>query len=220
MAEITVRAPGDSTSGTYFDYMKTVYARAGFPEMIQLPLTSFDNNFELHGMAAESWTQSEDGLTWTFTLREGLTFSDGEPLTAEDFVFALQRAATSGYDFAWYWDFAGGIKGWKEVTEGTAGPETLGIVAVDDRTIQVTTNTPKPYLPSVVSLWYPVPKHMVDQYGDDYATMSKPSSLRAPSCWSPGKSPTIPWFWSATRPIPGRGRAWWTGGNRPVARRA
>ncbi len=170
VAEITVRAPGDSTSGTYFDYMKTVYARAGFPEMIQLPLTSFDNNFELHGMAAESWTQSEDGLTWTFTLREGLTFSDGEPLTAEDFVFALQRAATSGYDFAWYWDFAGGIKGWKEVTEGTAGPETLGIVAVDDRTIQVTTNTPKPYLPSVVSLWYPVPKHMVDQYGDDYAT--------------------------------------------------
>lgn len=170
VAEITVRAPGDSTSGTYFDYMKTVYARAGFPEMIQLPLTSFDNNFELHGMAAESWTQSEDGLTWTFTLREGLTFSDGEPLTAEDFVFALQRAATSGYDFAWYWDFAGGIKGWKEVTEGTAGPETLGIVAVDDRTIQVTTNTPKPYLPSVVSLWYPVPKHMVDQHGDDYAT--------------------------------------------------
>jgi peptide/nickel transport system substrate-binding protein/oligopeptide transport system substrate-binding protein len=169
-AQITVSAPGDSTSGTYFDYMKTVYARAGFPEMIQLPLTSFDNNFELHGMAAESWTQSEDGLTWTFTLREGLTFSDGEPLTAEDFVFALQRAATSGYDFAWYWDFAGGIAGWKAVTEGTAGPETLGIVAVDDRTIQVTTSTPKPYLPSVVSLWYPVPKHMVDQYGDDYAT--------------------------------------------------
>jgi peptide/nickel transport system substrate-binding protein/oligopeptide transport system substrate-binding protein len=170
LAETIVHAPGDSTSGTYFDYMKTVYARAGNPEMVQLPLTSFDANFELHGMAAESWSQSEDGLTWTFTLREGLTFSDGEPLTAEDFVFALQRAASTGYDFAWYWDFAGGIAGWKEVTEGKAGPETLGVVALDDRTIQVTTVTPKPYLPSVVSLWYPVPKHMVDQYGDDYAT--------------------------------------------------
>ena len=169
-AQTTVRAPGDSTSGTYMDYMKTVYARAGFPEMTQLPLTSFDNNFELHGLAAESWEQSEDGLTWTFTLREGLVFSDGEPLTAEDYVFALQRAATTGYDFAWYWDFAGGIAGWKAVTEGTAGPETLGLRAVDDRTIEVTTATPKPYLPSVVSLWYPVPVHMVEQYGDDWAT--------------------------------------------------
>ena len=47
---------------------------------------------------------------------------------------------------------------------------TLGVRAVDDLTIEVTTATPKPYLPSVVSLWYPVPKHMVDQHGDDYAT--------------------------------------------------
>jgi peptide/nickel transport system substrate-binding protein/oligopeptide transport system substrate-binding protein len=164
-----VSAPGESTSGAYMDYMKTVYARAGFPEMIQLPLTSFDNEYELHGMAAESWEQSEDGLTWTFRLRPGLTFSDGEPLTAEDYVFALQRAASSGYDFGWYWDFAGGIEGWKEVAENGADPATLGIRAVDDLTIEVTTATPKPYLPSVVSLWYPVPKHMVDQHGDDYA---------------------------------------------------
>jgi peptide/nickel transport system substrate-binding protein/oligopeptide transport system substrate-binding protein len=165
-----VSAPGDSTSGTHLDYMKTVYARAGFPEMLQLSLTTFDNEYQLHGMAAESWTQSEDGLTWTFVLREGLTFSDGHPLTAEDYVFALQRAATTGYDFAWYWDFAANIVNWKAVTEGTADVSTLGVRAVDDRTIEVTTATPKPYLPSVVTLWYAVPKHMVDQYGDDYAT--------------------------------------------------
>ncbi len=169
-AQVSVTAPGESTSGAYMDYMKTVYARAGFPEMIQLPLTTFDNEYELHGMAAESWEQSEDGLTWTFRLRPGLVFSDGEPLTAEDYVFALQRAAAGGYDFGWYWDFAGGIANWKEVAENGADPSTLGVRAVDDLTIEVTTATPKPYLPSVVSLWYPVPKHMVDQYGDDYAT--------------------------------------------------
>jgi peptide/nickel transport system substrate-binding protein/oligopeptide transport system substrate-binding protein len=165
----SVTAPGDSTTGTYMDYMKTVYARAGYPELIQLPLTGFDNEYQLHGLAAESWSQSEDGLTWTFTLREGLVFSDGEPLTAEDYVFALQRAATSGYDFAWYWDFAGGIANWGAVTRGEADVSTLGVAAIDDRTIQVTTATPKPYLPSVVTLWYAVPKHMVDQYGDNYA---------------------------------------------------
>lgn len=164
-----VNAPGDNTTGTYADYMKTVYARAGYPEMLQLSLTSFDHNYELHGIAAESWEQSEDGLTWTFTLRDGLKFSDGHPLTAEDYVFALERAATGGYDFAWYWDFAAGIKNWKAVTEGEADVSTLGIRAVDDRTIEVTTETPKPYLPSVVSLWYSVPKHVVDELGDDYA---------------------------------------------------
>ena len=85
------------------------------------------------------------------------------PLTAEDYVFALQRAATEGYDFSWYWDFAGGIKNWKDVTEGKADVATLGLQAVDDKTLEVTTDAPKPYLPSVVSLWYPVPKHQCRQ---------------------------------------------------------
>jgi len=169
LAAQTVSAPGESTSGTYVDYMRTVYARAGFPEMTALSLTSFDDNYELMGMAAESWTQSEDGLSWTFVLREGLKWSDGQPLTAEDYVFALQRAATTGYDFNWYWDFAANIAGWKDVTQNGADVATLGLVVVDDRTIQVTTNTPKPYLPSVVSLWYPVPKHQWDIHGDEYA---------------------------------------------------
>jgi oligopeptide transport system substrate-binding protein len=169
-AETTVYSAGDSTSGTYMDYMKTVYARAGNPEIVMLPLTSFDNNFKLNPMAAESWSQSADGLTWTFKLRDGLVWSDGVPLTAGDYIFALQRAATTGYDFAWYWGYAGGIANWDAVTKGTADVKTLGIKAVDDKTIEVTTATPKPYLPGVVSLWYPVPKHVVDKLGDDYAT--------------------------------------------------
>ena len=102
VAQTTVYSAGDSTSGTYMDYMKTVYARAGTPEIIQLPLTTFDNEYTLNPMAAESWSQSEDGLVWTFKLRGGLVWSDGAPLKASDYIFALQRAATTGYDFAWY----------------------------------------------------------------------------------------------------------------------
>ncbi|GHA18407.1 ABC transporter substrate-binding protein [Devosia pacifica] len=165
----TVIAPSGSTAGTYMDYMKTVYDRGTGSELLQIPLATFDKEFELTPMAAESWEQSEDGLTWTFHLRDGLVWSDGEPLTAEDYVFALERAATTGYDFAWYWDFAGGIDGWQEVTEGEADASALGLNAVDDHTIEVTTTAPKPYFPAVTSLWYPVPKHMVDEYGDDWA---------------------------------------------------
>ncbi len=127
LAQTKLTVPGGSTTGTYMDYMKTVYARASARAAADLRLTSFDNEYQLTPLAAESWTQSEDGLTWTFKLRDGLVWSDGEPLTAEDYVFALQHAAVSGYDFAWYWDFAGGIQNWKEVTEGKADASTLGL---------------------------------------------------------------------------------------------
>ena len=50
-----------------------------------------------------------------------------------------------------------------------ADPSTLGIKAVDDTTLEVTTDAPKSYFPGVASLWYPVPKHVVDKLGDDYA---------------------------------------------------
>jgi len=162
-AETTVYATHDSTSGSYVDYMKTVYARAGKPELLSLPLTSFDKEFELQGMAAESWSQSEDGLTWTFNLRSGLLWSDETPLTANDYIFALTRAATTGYDFAWYWGFAGGIKNWGDVTDGKMDVSEVGIRAIDDNTIEVVTETVKPYLPSVVSLWYPVPRTLASQ---------------------------------------------------------
>ena len=131
-AQSTVTAPGGNTSGTYMDYMKTVYDRAGAPEITALPLTEFDADFKLNPMGAASWTQSADGLTWTFKLQPNLVWSDGEKLTAEDYVFALQRAAKEGYDFNWYWAFAGGIKGWADVTgDKHADPSTLGIKAVD-----------------------------------------------------------------------------------------
>src|SRR6185437_7712528 len=168
-ADSTVTAPGGTTSGTYMDYMKTVYNRAGAPEITSLPLTEFDNEYKLNPMGAASWTQSADGLTWTFKLQPGLVWSDGVPLTAEDYVFALQRAAKEGYDFNWYWSFAGGIKGWSDVTDKKADVSVLGLKAVDDKTIEVTTDAPKSYFPGVASLWYPVPKHVVDKLGDDYA---------------------------------------------------
>jgi ABC-type oligopeptide transport system substrate-binding subunit len=170
LAETKLTVPGGSTTGTYMDYMKTVYARASGAELLQEPLTSFDNEYQLTPLAASSWEQSADGLTWTFHLRDGMKWSDGEPVTAGDYVFALQHAATSGYDFAWYWSFAGGIKNWDDVTAGKADVSTLGLGAPDDKTLTVTTAAPKPYLPGVVSLWYPVPKHQFDKFGDDWAT--------------------------------------------------
>ena len=56
------------------------------------------------------------------------------------------------------------------MTDGKADVSTLGLKAVDDKTLEITTNAPKPYLPGVVCLWYPVPKHQFDKFGDDWST--------------------------------------------------
>lgn len=206
-AQSTITGPGNIGTGTYFDYMHTVYARAGAPEIAQLPLTGFDKEFKLQPLAAKSWSVSADGLTWTFKLRKGLVWSDGVPLTAKDFVFALKHAATSGYDFSWYWSFAGGIKNWVPVTKGTMDVSKLGIKQIGDYTIQVTTETPKPYLPGVVSLWYPVPKHVWDKYGDEWAVNVKTIVTSGPfvlDSWEKSnnnmvfsKSPTYKGPWQA-----------------------
>ncbi len=159
--------------GTYMDMMKTIYNRAGQPDLIQIPISAYDKNFELHPIAAESWSVSDDGLVWTIKLRPGLLWSDGKPLTADDFVFGLQRAVKSGYDFSWFWSWAGGVKNWTKVEKGELGLESLGVKALDARTIQVTTDSPKPYFPDICAYWWAVPKSAVEKYGDEYATKAE-----------------------------------------------
>lgn len=168
-SEQVLRIPLQYT-GSYMDIMKTMYNRVGRPEIIQESLVRFDKNYDLHPGAAKEWEVSEDGLTWTFHLYEDLKWSDGKPLTAEDYVFALERILKKGYDFAWYYSFAAGIKNWKKVQSGDLPLDKVGVRAVDDHTIEVTTEEPKPYLPSVFSWWFPVPEHIVELYGDEYAT--------------------------------------------------
>ena len=159
--------------GTYMDMMKTIYNRAGQADLIQIPIAAYDKNYDLHPIAAESWSCSADGLVWTIKLRPGLLWSDGHPLTSEDFVFGLQRAVKGGYDFSWYWSWAGGIKNWSKVEKGDLGIDQLGVKALDKLTIQVSTEAPKPYFPGICSYWWAIPKHAVDKYGDEYATKAE-----------------------------------------------
>jgi len=155
------------------DWMKTVYNNAGQSVLVQVPLTAYDKDGNVHGLAAERWEVSEDGLTWTFVLRENLKWTDGEDLTADDFAFALQRAVTQGYDFSWYWAWAAGVKNWSAVEAGELPLEELGVRAVDTRSLQLTSTEPKAYIPGVCAYWFPVPRHVNDQYGDEWAASDK-----------------------------------------------
>jgi oligopeptide transport system substrate-binding protein len=121
----------------------------------------------LPGMA-ERWETSPDGLTWTFHLRDA-QWSDGQPVTADDFVYAYRRIlkpeTASVYAYLVYL-----LKNGQAVNEGKAAPETLGAKALDAHTLQLTLEHPAPYLPELLkhSSFYPVPRHVVEKYGDDW----------------------------------------------------
>ena len=117
------------------------------------------------GMATR-WTVSPDGLVWTFTLRDA-QWSDGAPVTAEDFAFAFRRLedpkTAAVYAYLFYL-----IKGAQAINEGKANPDALGVRALDAHTFQITLNHPAPYLPQMLmhQIVLPVPEHVVQRWGE------------------------------------------------------
>ena len=108
---------------------------------------------------------SEDALTYTIKLRDDLTWSDGEALTAEDFAFSLRRlfdpeAGASGYYYSFYTDIVGG-----EEAAGGGPLEDVGVAAVGERTLEIRLVQPRPTLLTLLSLWpaYPVREDVVSQ---------------------------------------------------------
>ncbi|MBU1289212.1 MAG: peptide ABC transporter substrate-binding protein, partial [Alphaproteobacteria bacterium] len=115
---------------------------------------------------ADSYETSEDGLVWTFRLGD-YVWSDGTPVTAGNFVYALRRIQkpeiASQYASLLYV-----IKNAAKVNSGELPPEELGVRAIDDKTLEITLGYPAPYLPGLLTHYttYPVPEHVVEQYGD------------------------------------------------------
>jgi oligopeptide transport system substrate-binding protein len=116
---------------------------------------------------AESWTVSEDQLTWTFKLRQ-TNWSDGQPLTAHDFVYSLRRLVDPATLGAVYASVQFTIKNAQKVNAGELSTDQLGVRAVDDYTLEIQLEYPAPYLPGLLKHYtaYPVPKHVIDVHGD------------------------------------------------------
>ena len=134
-----------------------------------LGLTTFDAAANIVPGAAQGWKVSDDGLTWTFELRDGLTWSDATPLTAGDFVYAFRRllepatAASLAY-------FMYPLANAAAVNAGELPPSELGVKAPDPKTLVLTLEKPYPYLPErlLYPTAYPVPRHVIERHGDDW----------------------------------------------------
>ncbi|WP_275288961.1 peptide ABC transporter substrate-binding protein [Halomonas elongata] len=126
----------------------------------------------LPGMAT-SWDVSDDGRTYTFHLREDAAWSDGEPVTAEDFVFGWQHLLdpqnASKYAYMLY-----PVVGAEAVNTGEKSLDALGVASLDDgRTFQVELTAPTPYFIQLLTHYtaYPAPKHAIEEYGKDWVKL-------------------------------------------------
>ncbi|WP_106478992.1 peptide ABC transporter substrate-binding protein [Phytohalomonas tamaricis] len=125
----------------------------------------------LPGVASE-WASSEDGLSWTFTLRDDAKWSDGQPVVAEDFVLAFRRVLNPK-NASVYANLLYPLKNAAAINKGEADLSTLGVSAKDDHTLVLTLEGNTPYLPTLMAhiIAAPVPSHLVKQYGNDWTEL-------------------------------------------------
>ncbi len=128
-----------------------------------------------HSGAAESWTISPDGKVYTFKLRAGNVWSDGSPVTADDFVFSMRRAldpATAAEYAAMLYPIAGAEEANKDASKLGA----VGVKALDPNTVEITLKNATPYFLEMLTLqvMYPVSKANVEKFGADF---TKPGNL-------------------------------------------
>jgi oligopeptide transport system substrate-binding protein len=149
-------------------------------------LATFDSEANVVPQLATDWSVSDDGLVWTYNLRDDIKwvhrdpktgeFEDLGPVTAQDVVYGVTRTldpnSASDYAYVLYV-----IKGAEEFNTADPSAENfedlkaaLGVSAPDDTTVQFTLHTPAAYFPSIAALWIAYPQHQatIEQYGDNW----------------------------------------------------
>jgi oligopeptide transport system substrate-binding protein len=133
--------------------------------MVYTGLVKFDKNLNVVPDQA-TWTISSDNKVYTFTLKPGITFSDGTPVTAQTYVYTLTRALLPEVKSGIATLFLGPILGSDEVNNGKT--RTLaGVKAINDSTLQITLKQPAAYFLQVLatSISFPLNQKIIDQYG-------------------------------------------------------
>lgn len=122
---------------------------------------------------ADSYETSEDGLTWTFKLKDA-KWSNGDPVTANDFVFGWQRAVDPDVasEYAYMLSDIGQVKNAAEIIAGEKDKSELGVTAVDDKTLKVELNAPVSYFLSLMYFptYYPVNEKFFESCADTFGT--------------------------------------------------
>ncbi|ALS02561.1 peptide ABC transporter substrate-binding protein [Enterococcus silesiacus] len=131
--------------------------------------------------AAEMAKKSDDGLTYTFKLREEAKWSNGDPVVAADYVYGWQRTADpkTAAEYAYMFEL---VKNGAEVSDGKKGLDELGIKAINDHELEVTLEKETPYFDYLLAFpsFFPQNKKIAAEKGDAYAATSEDSVYNGP----------------------------------------
>ena len=157
-------------------------------------LLTFDENNDIVPGQAESFDVSDDGLTYTFHLRDGLKWSDGSDFTAEDFVYSWKRLADPMTAAPYAADMLSMVKGYDEAAAGDI--DALGVSASDAKTLVVELSSPCVYFDEIIThaSMAPVKKDVVDANGDQWALAPETYISNGPLKmieWVPGSHMTF-----------------------------
>jgi oligopeptide transport system substrate-binding protein len=151
-----VLAGGESSNPRDYDPATT---HGTGDKLIYSGLVAFDPHLNLIPDLAETWTVSNDGMVYTFTLRSNATFHDGRPVTAQDVIYSWERAADPKTESDTVLTYLGDIVGIQEMYDGKTD-HIRGLQALDEHRLQVRIDAPKPYF--LLKLTYPT-AFIVDQ---------------------------------------------------------
>ena len=155
------------------------------------PLLLINENNEVVGGQAESWEASEDGLTWTFTMRDGLKWSDGTDLTAKDFEYSFKRMANPDTAAPYGETCLGMIDGFDAAQAGD--PDALNVKASDDgKTLTIVLSYPCSYFDKMAAFaaMSPVQQATVEANGDSWCTSADTFVSNGPymiTDWTPSE---------------------------------
>ncbi|MDE9440776.1 peptide ABC transporter substrate-binding protein [Xenorhabdus bovienii] len=115
--------------------------------------------------------KTTDNQTWVFTLRQNAHWSNGDKVTASDFVYSWRRLVNpaNASSFSWFAALSG-IQNAQEIIDGKLPSEKLGVEAIDPYTLKVSLDRPVPYFPNMTTNFslYPVHKQSIEKYGNDW----------------------------------------------------
>lgn len=167
---------GNDTDPKSLDHHKTsTIAESNISRDLYEGLISKDAAGNMIPGVAEKWQISDDGLKYTFYLRTNAKWSNGDPVTARDFVYAYQRFQNPA-TAAEYANILYPIKNAQAINKGAGKPEEIGAKAIDDHTLEITLEGPTPYFLELLThqTAYPIHKASVEKFGDAF---TKPGNM-------------------------------------------
>ncbi len=169
----------DSVGQTYkaMDFYETVYSRAPLADNFNHSLVRITSNYQIVPGTATHWAQTS-ATTWEFYIRPGIMWSDGNELTAKDYVETLRYSADPkhAWDFAWYW--SGVIKNYTEAVAGKAPVNSIGVsVGSNKYTFVVTTEGPVAFIPSAMLYSQALSAAGLAKYGNGLYNINPATSI-------------------------------------------